>query len=100
VIVNAGRLTRLFTGPQRDALQAIDPRCRWLGCSVRARISTLDHRDEFAAGGRTDTANGWVLCERHNLAKTKRGYTARRHQSGWWIIQRPDGTPMQPPDAA
>jgi hypothetical protein len=100
VIVDAGRLTRLFRGPLRDVLQAIDPRCRWLGCTIRARISALDHRDEFAAGGRTDAANAWVLCERHNLAKSKRGYTARRHESGWWLIQRPDGTPMQPPDAA
>lgn len=100
VIVNASRLTRLYRGPIREALKAIDPRCRWLGCLVRARISAIDHKHEFAEGGATDAANGWILCDRHNLKKSERGYRARRHENGWWIIQRPDGTPLRPPDAA
>ena len=39
VVVNAGRLRRLFTGPLRDILQVIEPRCIWLGCTIRAAIS-------------------------------------------------------------
>jgi hypothetical protein len=100
VIVNAGRLTRLYRGPLRQAVQAIDPRCRWLGCLIRARIAAIDHAHDFADGGATDAANAEVLCTHHNRFKSTRGYRARRHDKGWWIIRRPDGTPLQPPDAA
>lgn len=100
VIVNAGRLTRLYRGPLRQAMQALNPRCRWLACLLRARISAIDHRHEYAEGGATDAANGEVLCDHHNRFKNQRDYRARRMPNGWWIIHRPDGTPLQPPDAA
>lgn len=100
VIVNAGRLTRLYRGPLREALQSITPRCRWLGCLIRARIAAIDHRHEFAEGGSTDAANADVMCGHHNRIKSQRGYRPRRLPNGWWVIQRPDGTPLQPPDAA
>jgi hypothetical protein len=100
VIVNAGRLTRLYRGPLRQALQALSPRCKWLGCLIRARIAAIDHRHEYADGGHTDAANGDVMCNHHNVIKSKRGYRARRLPNGWWLIQRPDGTPLRPLDAA
>jgi hypothetical protein len=100
VIVNAGRLTRLYRGPLRQAVQALNPRCRWLACMLRARISAIDHRHEYAHGGATDAANGEVLCDHHNRLKSQRDYRARRMPNGWWLIRRPDGTPLQPPDAA
>ena len=46
VIVNAGRLTRLYRGPLRQAMQALNPRCRsctrWLTATspVRCRSGT------------------------------------------------------------
>lgn len=100
VIVNAGRLTRLYRGPLRQALQALNPRCRWLACMLRARISAMDHRHEYGDGGITDAANGEVMCDHHNRFKSQRDYRARRMPNGWWVIHRPDGTPLQPPDAA
>jgi hypothetical protein len=100
VIVNAGRLTRLYRGPLRQALQALTPRCRWLGCLIRARIAAIDHRHEYANGGATDADNADIMCDHHNYEKTKRGYRARRLPNGWWVIQRPDGTPLRPLDAA
>jgi hypothetical protein len=100
VIVNAGRLTRLYRGPLRHALQALNPRCRWLACLLRARVSAIDHRHDYADGGTTDAANAEILCDHHNRFKTQADYRARRHPNGWWIIQRPDNTPLQPPDAA
>jgi hypothetical protein len=81
-------------------LQAITPRCQWLGCLIRARIAAIDHRDEYAEGGATDAANADVLCNHHNRFKTARGYRARRLDNGWWVIKRPDGTPLRPLDAA
>jgi hypothetical protein len=100
VIVNAGRLTRLYRGPLRQALQALTPRCRWLGCMIRARIAAIDHRHEYAEGGTTDAANADIMCDHHNLVKSRRGYRARRLPNGWWVIQRPDGSPLRPLDAA
>lgn len=100
VIVNAGRLTRLYRGPLRHALQALTPRCRWLGCLIRARIAAIDHRREYAEGGATDADNGDVMCNHHNVQKHTKGYRARRLPNGWWVIQRPDGTPVRPLDAA
>jgi hypothetical protein len=40
------------------------------------------------------------MCSHHNRIKSQRGYRPRRLPNGWWVIQRPDGTPLQPPDAA
>ena len=100
VVVNAGRLRRLFTGSLRDILQVIDPRCIWLGCMIRAAISQIDHLHGHAAGGPTDAANAAVMCQHHNLFKYRNGYHARRDQHGVWHITRPDGTPLQPPHAA
>ena len=76
VIVNAGRLTRLYRGPLRKAVQAITPRCRWLGCLIRARIAAIDHRHEFADGGVTDGANADVLCIT-TIESRPRGATGR-----------------------
>jgi hypothetical protein len=100
VVVNAGRLRRLFTGPLRDIVQVIDPRCIWLGCMIRAAISQIDHLQGHAAGGATDAANAAVMCQHHNLFKYRNGYHARRDHHGAWHITRPDGTPLQPPHAA
>jgi hypothetical protein len=100
VVVNAGRLRRLFTGPVRDILQVIEPRCIWLGCTIRAAISQIDHLHSHTNGGATDAANAGVMCRHHNLFKYRNGYHARRGNHGVWHITRPDGTPLQPPAAA
>jgi hypothetical protein len=100
VVVNAGRLRRLFTGSLRDVLQVIEPRCIWLGCTIRAAISQIDHLRSHAAGGPTDAANAGVMCRHHNLFKYRNGYHARRDHQGVWHITRPDGTHLRPPHAA
>lgn len=100
VIVAAGRTRRLFTGPLREALQALAPRCSWLGCTLRAALAQVDHITPHVHGGPTDAANGAVLCQRHNLLKHARGYTPRRRPDGSWLLLGPDGVPMCRPDAA
>jgi hypothetical protein len=100
VVVNAGRLRRLYNGTLRDILQAIEPRCIWLGCTIRAAISQIDHLHSHAAGGATNAANAAVMCQHHNLFKYRNGYNARRDHTGQWHITRPDGTTLKPPNAA
>ena len=100
VVINAGRRTRLYRGAIRSILQSLDPRCMWLGCMIRAAVSHLDHLQGYAHGGTTDAANGRTACGFHNLFKHRNGYQPQRDPHGNWHLHRPDGTRIQPPDAA
>jgi hypothetical protein len=72
----------------------------WLGCTLRAAIADIDHVQPHSAGGFTDAGNGKVMCHRHNVHKHVHGFIPQRLPDGGWIMLRPDGTRMQPPDAA
>ena len=100
VVTDAGRLRRLFTGPLREALIAISPRCIWLGCTIRAAISQIDHLQPHSDGGYTDAANAAIACQHHNLFKHKHRYTAQRQPDGSWQLVRPDGTRLHAADVA
>lgn len=100
VIVAAGRKRKLFTGALREAIMAIDPVCGWLGCNLRAQIAEIDHLQPRSRGGPTDAANGKVMCDRHNIFKHTANYHVERMPDGTVLITRPDGTLLQPPDAA
>ena len=78
VIVHTGRKRRLFNGALREAIQAIDPVCSWLGCNLRAQICDIDHLEPHSRGGPTDPANSAIMCHKHNLFKHNNGYTAQR----------------------
>ena len=99
VVTDAGRLRRLFNGPLREALIALSPRCMWLGCTIRAVLSQIDHLQPHSNGGFTDAANGAIACQHPNLFKHKNRYTARRQPDSTWQLTRPDGTHLQVPDA-
>jgi hypothetical protein len=100
IVINAGRRRRLFDGRLREVLQAMQPRCMWLGCTVRAAIAQIDHLQGHAKGGLTNAANGRIACEHHNIFKHRNDYQPVRDPNGTWHLHRPDGTRMQPPDAA
>ena len=100
VIVHAGRKRRLFNGALREAIQAIDPVCGWLGCNLRAQIADIDHLQPRSRGGPTNAANGKVMCDKHNIHKHATNYTIQRQPNGTIHITRPNGTLLQPPDAA
>lgn len=99
VVVNAGQKRRLFDGALAEVIRAIEPRCLWLGCTIRAAIAQIDHLISYSAGGPTDADNAGVMCEHHNLFKYRSGFDARRRPDGTWVITRPDGTVLRPPDA-
>lgn len=100
VIVHAGRKRRLFTGALREAIQAIDPVCGWLGCNIRAQIADVDHLQPRSRGGPTDPGNAKITCHKHNVFKHIAGYTVERTPNGTIEITRPNGTRLATPDAA
>ncbi len=67
-VVNLGRDQRLFTPRQRIALGARDGGCVWPGCDRPPSWCEAHHIDEWKAhGGRTDVADGVLLCRFHHL---------------------------------
>jgi hypothetical protein len=100
VIIHAGRKRQLFTGALREAIMALDPMCGWLGCTLRAQISDIDHLEPRSRGGPTDPSNGKIMCHHHNVFKHTAGFAVTRRPDGTIDITRPDGTLLAPPDAA
>ncbi|HEY2557746.1 MAG TPA: DUF222 domain-containing protein [Diaminobutyricibacter sp.] len=77
-ILDVGRTRRLFTGAQRVALAARDGGCRWPGCDRPPSWTEAHHIDPWAAGGRTDLADGVLLCRHHHLLL---------HNNGWRVVK-------------
>jgi len=89
--VNLGRTARLYTGVQRRAVIARDRSCRWGDCDRAARWGEIHHiawwdRD----AGRTDLANGVLLCSFHHHEVHRRDARIERltrrppHRHGDW----------------
>ena len=89
VVIDMGRKQRLFTGPLREILLALERHCFWAGCHHPPR--QIDHVLPWARGGLTDAANAGPACGHHNRWRT-RGYTTVRDPHGQWHHYRPDGT--------
>ncbi|MBT8208176.1 MAG: HNH endonuclease, partial [Acidimicrobiia bacterium] len=64
-------------------VRALRPRCVFPGCRMPARQSDLDHRLEYAKGGRT---------AKYNLAPLCRYDHGIRHLAGWKYTIEPDGS--------
>jgi len=78
-VVNVGRDQRCFTARQRIGLAARDGGCRWPGCDRPPSWCEAHHIDEWHRhGGRTDLADGLLLCRFHHLLVHDRGWRIRR----------------------
>ena len=66
-VLDQGRARRLFTAAQRKALAVRDQGCRAEGCDIPAAWCEAHHFDRpWAADGRTDLADGKLLCSWHH----------------------------------
>lgn len=78
-VINVGRDQRLFTSRQRIGLAARDGGCLWSGCDRPPSWCEAHHIDEWDAhDGRTDIADGILLCRFHHLMV---------HDQGWRITR-------------
>lgn len=66
-VLDLGRGRRLFTPPQRKALAVRQPTCRAEGCDIPSAWCEAHHGgDPWSQGGRTDLADGDLLCSFHH----------------------------------
>ena len=82
-VLDLGRTRRLFTPAQRKALAVSQRTCRAAGCTVPSTWCEAHHGgDPWCRGGRTDLADGVLLCSWHHH---------RAHDDRYLVQRTPDG---------
>ncbi|TYL44857.1 DUF222 domain-containing protein, partial [Nocardioides sp. BGMRC 2183] len=81
-VLDLGRAQRLFSPAQRTALQLRDKCCRAEGCTIPARWCEAHHLDPWSQGGRTDLADGVLLCSFHHHLEHDPAYEVSRLPTG------------------
>jgi hypothetical protein len=94
--LDVGREQRLFTARQRTALALRDGGCRWTGCERPPSWCEAHHIQFWARDeGRTDVADGILLCKHHHLLLHDHGWEIERcgpAGSEYWLVP-PPGVP-------
>lgn len=94
--LNVGREQRLFTAKQRVALAARDGGCRWIDCDRPPSWTEAHHVEHWHRDrGRTDIADGILLCRHHHLLLHNNGWGIERNADGFWLTA-PPGAVMAP----
>ncbi len=82
-ILDLGRARRLFSPAQRKAMAIRDVTCRTEGCDIPAAWCEAHHAAQpWTTGGRTDLADGLLLCSWHHHRAHDHRYDTRRLPSG------------------
>ncbi|MBF4764173.1 DUF222 domain-containing protein [Nocardioides islandensis] len=82
-ILDLGRSKRLFTGPQRKAMAIRDRGCTADGCTIPAAWCEAHHQQPWSRGGKTNLADGKLLCPFHHH---------RAHDPAWQTHHHPNGS--------
>jgi hypothetical protein len=98
--LDVGREQRLFTARQRTALVERDGGCRWTGCERPPTWTEAHHIEHWARdGGRTDVADGILLCKHHHLLLHDHHWEVERRgpaRSEYWLVPPPDHPDSHP----
>ncbi|WP_439565366.1 DUF222 domain-containing protein [Microcella sp.] len=90
--LNLGRERRLFSRAQRIALAARDGGCRWPGCERPPSWCEAHHIEHWQRdGGRTDVADGILLCRHHHLLAHNNGWEIRRDGPRYLLVPPDQG---------
>lgn len=90
--LDLGRTARLYSQRQREALAARDGGCLWPGCDRPPGFAEAHHTRQWKRDrGRTDVADGVLLCRFHHLQLHNKGWEIERRvdaggESGFWLI--------------
>ncbi|WP_181641862.1 HNH endonuclease signature motif containing protein, partial [Nocardioides massiliensis] len=88
-VLDLGRTQRLFSAAQRKALALKYPSCAAQGCTIPARWCEAHHAgDPWCEGGRTDLAEGVLLCSWHHHRVHDPTYDHSRHADGSYRFYR------------
>ncbi|GMM97533.1 DUF222 domain-containing protein [Microbacterium sp. MTN4-26] len=82
---------RFATPAQKRYLVARDIRCRFPGCRRPAIDCDIDHREDWALGGKTDIDNLGAFCESHHTLKQAAGWTVTQLPGGRLHFTAPSG---------
>jgi hypothetical protein len=82
-VLDLGRARRLFSPAQRKAMAIRDVTCRAEGCEIPAAWCEAHHANKpWARGGKTDLADGALLCSFHHHRAHDHRYQTRRQPTG------------------
>ena len=82
-VLDLGRSSRLFSPAQRKAMVVRDRECREEGCTIPAAWCEAHHAAApWQDGGRTDLADGLLLCSWHHHRAHDPGFDTRRLPNG------------------
>lgn len=96
--IDVGREQRLYTHRQRIALAVRDGGCRWPGCDRPPSWTEAHHIHHWARdGGRTDVADGILLCRHHHLLSHNNHWEITRDGAEYWLVPPPNVDPLQRP---
>jgi hypothetical protein len=85
--VNVGREQRLFTTRQRKGLAVRDGGCIWPGCDRPPSWTEAHHINEWKRDhGKTDIADGVLLCKHHHLLLHNNGWDITRTGGRYTLI--------------
>ncbi|MCU1423217.1 MAG: hypothetical protein JWN36_2868 [Microbacteriaceae bacterium] len=101
-VLNLGRSQRLFTSRQRTALEARDGGCRFPDCDRPPSWTEAHHIDPwYEKHGRTDVADGVLLCRHHHLLIHNNGWQVTRTGADYFVVPPrsldPEQTPLPAP---
>jgi hypothetical protein len=96
--LDVGRDQRLYTARQRIALAARDGGCRFPHCDRPPTWCEAHHIDHWHRDhGRTDVADGVLLCRHHHLLVHNNGWRIVRRGGDYAVVPPPDIDPAQTP---
>jgi hypothetical protein len=81
-VLDLARVARLFNAAQRRAMEIRDKTCTETGCTMPAAFCHAHHKQPWAQGGRTDLADGTLLCPFHHRRAHDPRWTATYHADG------------------
>jgi hypothetical protein len=94
--VNVGRNRRLFTARQRVGLAVRDGGCRFPGCDRPPSWTEAHHVEHWQRdNGKTDLADGILLCRRHHLLLHNNAWKITRDGARYWLTPPADVDPTQ-----
>lgn len=97
-VLDLGREQRLYTPRQRIALAARDGGCRHPDCDRPPTWTEAHHIQHWKRDyGRTDIADGILLCRFHHMLMHNNHWEIERRGDGYWLIPPPDIDRAQAP---